>query len=139
MRLNQFVPIADHHIVTFCFTIDELIVSTVFHTLQVVPPFRSFNSLSCYNDEINDDIRALPAAASNAFSILQQLRHIIGRAIPKLPRDLRITHVRQEVTADDRTCLQTVIDSDEHLKNLNKRKAELEVRFFFFLFFQLLF
>ena len=57
-----------------------------------------------------------------------QLRHVIGRAIPGLPHELRICHVKQEVAADDRTCMQTVLDSDTHLKYLLDRKAELEVR-----------
>ncbi len=51
----------------------------------------------------------------------------MARAIPRLPLNLRVCHVRQEVAADGRTCMQTVLDSDEHLKALLARKAELEV------------
>ncbi len=34
--------------------------------------------------------------------------------------------MKQEVAADGRTCMQTVLDSDEHLAALLRRKAELE-------------
>eukprot|EP00939_MAST-03C_sp_MAST-3C-sp1_P002357 g2357.t1 len=54
------------------------------------------------------------------------LRHIAKRAIPGLSANVRICHVAQEAVADERTCVQAVLDADLERAVLLERAKELE-------------
>ena len=53
------------------------------------------------------------------------LRHIATGDIEGFPRDVRIMHVEQEVTGDDTTVLQCVLNADSELAALIREEAAL--------------
>jgi len=54
------------------------------------------------------------------------LRFIAAKAIKGIPKDLKICHVAQEAVADERTCIQAVLDADLERAALLERVKELE-------------
>lgn len=53
------------------------------------------------------------------------LRHIGNRAL-QIPPNIDVLYCEQEVVADERTALQTVLDADEKRTELLKKQEELE-------------